>query len=51
MANLRKVALAMFLLIGVLACGLTAAPASPTASLQASPTTGSSDTPDSTAIV
>ena len=51
MAHLRKVALLVVLLIGTLACSLTAAPASPTASLHASPTARSSDTPAFTATV
>jgi len=45
MSQLQKVTFLGLLLIGALACSVIAAPASPTASLQASPTTSPSDTP------
>ena len=45
MAPLRKFVALSVLLIFTLACGLIAAPATPTASPQASPTPASSDTP------
>jgi hypothetical protein len=51
MAHLRKVALLVVLSIGMLACSLIAGPASPTASVPASPITGPSDTPASTSTV
>lgn len=45
MSHLRKVAVLVVLSIGALACSLTAAPAAPTAEVQASPTSLPSDTP------
>jgi hypothetical protein len=45
MSQLQRVTFLGLLLTGALACSVTAAPVSPTASLQASPTTSSSDTP------
>ena len=51
MTPLRKVALLVVLVIGSLACSLLTAPATPTVSVQASPTTGPSDTPAPTATL
>ncbi len=51
MAHFRRYALLVFLLIGVLACSLVGAPATPMATVEASPTVGATDTPAFTATV
>jgi hypothetical protein len=51
MDHLRRYALLVFLLVGTLGCSLTAAPATPTATVEALPTVASSDTPPFTATV
>ena len=51
MTSLRKYAILIILLTGVLACSLVAAPATPTVAVPASPTMGPTEPPASTATI